>query len=102
MGNGPKDLGTHGVIEAFLRRARQRHLLQLGMDAGTYAATAAFFGAILLLLAGTQILNWWWPGALFLAAFCVAGWRLRGKVAPLYLVAQRVDRRLELHDAVSS
>jgi len=62
----------------------------------------ALFGVLALLVAGTHILNWYWPVALFGVGLAVGGYRLRNRVANGYRLLQVVDRRLDLSDALST
>lgn len=59
-------------------------------------------GAILLLLTGTQILDWWWPLVLFIAGAGISAWRTRKLMPSAYAVAQAVDRKLDLKDSIST
>lgn len=59
-------------------------------------------GAILLLLAGTQILDWYWVVLLAAASLGVGVYRLRKTIPSTYRLAQRIDRRLNLADALST
>ena len=52
---------------------------------------AAMAGAILLLLIGTQILDWWWPLALFIGGAAISAWRTMRFLPSPYSVAQLVD-----------
>jgi hypothetical protein len=63
------------------------------------AALAAF---ILLLILGTEILNWYWVVFIPVATFAIAAYRLRNRIPPLYVAAQIVDRRMDLADALST
>ena len=67
------------MIEALISRARRRYLANEFLAQGAYAASAGMAGLILLLIAGTQILDWpvlvgitrsRWP--LAATAFCAA------------------------------
>jgi hypothetical protein len=68
----------------------------------SFAAALALGGAILLLVTGTQILNWYWPVLLFAGSLAVGAYRARAKMLSAYQVAQRIDERLGLHDALST
>jgi len=59
-------------------------------------------GAILLLLTGTEILNWYWVLLLALASLGTGLYRLRATIPSTYTLAQRIDRRLSLADALST
>jgi hypothetical protein len=76
-----------------------RHLL---VQESSVAAEFAFGGAILLLVAGTQILNWYWLVLLFAGGLGVGAYRARRKILSAYQVAQSIDDRLKFHDALST
>src|SRR5260370_20263773 len=59
-------------------------------------------GAILLLVLGTQILNWYWPRLLLVVGLGVGVYRMRQRIPSLYRLAQQIDHRLDLHDALST
>jgi hypothetical protein len=76
-----------------------RHLL---VHEASYSAALALGGAVLLLLLGTQILNWYWLVILFAVSLAVGAYRARNKVLSPYQVAQSIDGRLGLHDTLST
>ncbi len=85
-----------------VRRARHRILANEAMRYLAYAGSAAFASLILLLIVGTQILDWEWLfllPAVMLGAGAYATWR---SVPSLYVVAQRVDSNLNLADTLST
>jgi len=59
-------------------------------------------GFIILLLAGTQVLDWRWLVLLPLAALVLGTLRVRRRLPSLYVVAQMVDHRLGFQDALST
>lgn len=59
-------------------------------------------GLILLLLLGTQILDWPWIAALVAASLVLGLRNLRRDAPSAYAVAQSVDRRMNLHDSLST
>jgi hypothetical protein len=71
-------------------------------DQSALALTIGMGGAILLLLAGTQILNWYWVVLLAVASLGIGLYRLRKTIPSTYRLAQRIDRRLSLADALST
>jgi len=72
------------------------------MAQGANAASAALVAFILLLLVGTQILDWRWI-VLITALAAAAGLYRAGKRLPSpYAVAQAVDHRLGLADTIST
>lgn len=91
-----------GAIYNFLKRARQRRMLMMALDQMAIAATAGLVCAILLLITGTQFLDWYWPVLLFAAALSVLVLRLRKRLPSVYGVAHEIDARLGLHDALST
>ena len=66
------------------------------------AISAGAAGLILLLLVGTQILNWQWPLLLLSAVFGFGFYRVTRRILPSYSVAQMLDRSLELQDRLST
>lgn len=95
-------LGHQGILVDFVRRARRRLIANLVCEQLVLALAAGFGGAILLLLLGTQVLDWYWPVLLFAAGFLLGVVRLRGRIPSAYTAAQRVDHRLQLEDALST
>ena len=89
-------------LERLLNRAKQRHLINVAVAEFGLAACIAAAGAILLLVFGTQILNWYWPALLVAVAFGVAASRIRQRALSEYRIAQAIDRKLDLKDAVST
>ncbi|HYZ86515.1 MAG TPA: hypothetical protein VE621_19030, partial [Bryobacteraceae bacterium] len=91
-----------GAIIAFLNKVRRRRLFMLVLDQAAIAVTAGLLGAMVLLVTGTQFLDWWWPALLVLGSFSFGVARLRGRVPSIYQIAQQTDERLRLHDALST
>lgn len=85
-----------------LDTARRRHLVQLVVDQTGIALGAAFVGAVFLLLLGTQILDWYWLVALFGVSFTIGFWRTMRRIPTRYRIAQIIDGRMSLHDALST
>jgi hypothetical protein len=85
-----------------IRRGRRRQASQLLIHSASFAAVIALAGVIVLLLVGAQILNWYWLVALFAAGLGSGAYRLRGSLLTPYQIAQSVDRRLALKDALST
>jgi hypothetical protein len=90
---------TLGVL---LNRARRREVSQLALDVTALATGVLMAGAIVLLLAGTEILNWYWLVLLFGASGAVGVYRLRKTISSRYALAQRIDRRMQLADELST
>ena len=76
-----------------------RHLL---FHQASFAASLGLGGAILLLILGTQILNWYWPVLLFVVSLAAGAYRARNKFLSHYEVAQSMDRQLGFHDSLST
>ncbi len=57
---------------------------------------------ILLLLFGTQILDWYWLPVVFVIGIGVGVWKIMKAAPTVYQVAQRIDHSLGLHDALST
>ena len=72
------------------------------LDQSALALTIGMGGVILLLLAGTQILDWYWVVLLTLVSLGAGLYRLRSRIPSVYQLAQRIDRRLNLADALST
>jgi len=90
------------ALTDLIRRGQRRQVRHLLVQEASFSAALALGGAILLLLTGTQILNWYWPVLLFAGSLAVGAYRARAKLLSSYQVAQRMDDRLNLHDALST
>ncbi|HEY3743319.1 MAG TPA: hypothetical protein VGL53_25910 [Bryobacteraceae bacterium] len=77
-------------------------MFQLTFEQLAVALAAVFAGAILLLLVGTQILDWYWLALLFAASFGYGLWSVMKRAPSQYQIAQLIDARLHLYDAVST
>jgi hypothetical protein len=89
-------------VGRLIGEARRRILTNELFAQGANASSAALGALILLLLLGTEILSW--PVVLFvpLAAIGIGLCRVRRRVPQPYGVAQVVDRRLNLADALAT
>ena len=67
-----------------------------------HAACVAAGGLVVLLLLGTQVLDWRWLAGLLAASLLYGFQRTRRQMPSPYQVAQAVDRNLALHDALST
>ncbi len=90
------------MIEALVRRARRRYIGNELLAQGAYAVSAGMAGVILLLIAGTQILDWPFLVAITLGTLAIGAYRTLRRVPSSYVIAQLVDRRLSLADALST
>lgn len=85
-----------------IRRGRRRQMSHLLIDASSFATVVAMAGAIVLLVVGAQILNWYWLVLLFVGSLAVSAYRSRTKLLSAYQVAQSIDRQLDFKDAIST
>ena len=90
------------TLTELVRRGRRRSLLHLFLDQLALSIAIAFGGSILLLLLGTQILNWYWLVALFAVSLAVGLWRSQSRIPSAYGVARSIDHRLKLNDSLST
>jgi hypothetical protein len=95
-------LAGTGIIYRFLRGARRRHLTNLSFEYLAVATALGAAGTILLLLVGTQVLDWYWPVLLFLGGVAGGLIHARRRYLSDYRLAQHVDRQLGLADRVST
>lgn len=89
-------------LSRLLSQARARELALLALDKGALALTIILGGAAVLLLAGTDILSWYWLALLVVASLAAGAYFLRKSISSSYVLAQRIDKRLELADALST
>jgi hypothetical protein len=89
-------------VLTLIRRARRRLVYNELLAQGVIAASAALAALIILLILGTEILNWYWLVLIPAAAVGVAIYRVRRHVPSLYVSAQVVDRRMNLADSLST
>jgi hypothetical protein len=95
-------VSERSALADLIRRGRRRQLRHLLVQEASLSAALALAGAILLLVAGSQILNWYWPLLLFSGSLAVGAYRARARMLSAYQVAQRIDDRLGLHDTLST
>jgi len=93
---------SHPSLTNLLERARRRLFGQLALDKGALALVIGMAAVILLLLIGTQILDWYWPILIVAVSLGVGIYRLRKSLPSLYVLAQRIDKRLGLADSLST
>jgi hypothetical protein len=95
-------LEDKSLVQILVAKARRRCITHLVLDQSAFALTIGMGGAILLLLVGTAILNWYWIVLLTLASLGAGLYRFRKSIPSFYTLAQRIDRRLNLADALST
>lgn len=89
-------------MKDLLSKARARVIRHLVLDKGALALTIGMGGFILLLLAGTQVLNWYWPVLLAAVSLGIGIYQLRSRIPTRYQLAQRIDNRMALADSLST
>jgi hypothetical protein len=89
-------------VKQLLEQARKRVIGHLVLDKGALALTIGMGGAVLLLLIGTQILDWYWPVLLAAVSLGVGVYQLRKFIPSGYVLAQRIDRKMNLADSLST
>ena len=89
-------------LRDFLSRTRRRAVAGVLLDQAVVAAGAGFAGTVLLLLVGSQILDWYWVLLLCAGTFLFGLYRTLHRIPSEYRLAQQVDRRLELGDYLST
>jgi hypothetical protein len=90
------------AVAHLLQRARRRQCVQLVFEQAGVALGVGFGGLVILLLIGTQVLEWYWLFILFAGALVLGGWRVVRLMPEPYRIAQILDARLRLYDAVST
>jgi hypothetical protein len=96
------DIVRGRTVLALVRRAWRRLLFNELLRQGANSASAAFAAIILLLLLGAQILDWRVAILIPVTAAAIGLYRVRRRLPDSYLVAQIIDRRLNLADTLST
>jgi hypothetical protein len=91
-----------GSLDDILKRARRRYVTNLLLQQAGIACSAGAAGVLILLLVGTQILDWQWPVALFIAVLTLGVYRVTRRRISQYGIAQKLDQALTLEDRVST
>jgi hypothetical protein len=90
------------MMEALIRRARRRYIANELLAQGAYALSAGMAGVIVLLVTGTQILDWPFLVAIIGGTMALGTFRTLRHIPTPYVIAQLVDRRLFLADTLST
>lgn len=85
-----------------MENARRRVVSQLVLDKGSLALAIGMGVLVLLLIAGTQVLDWYWPLLIALVSLGIGVYQLRKNLPSVYQLAQRIDHKLGLADALST
>jgi hypothetical protein len=89
-------------IPEVARRARRRLFWNEVLAQGTCALSVGLGAVVLLLVLGTQLLDWRWLVVLPAATLGIGVYRTSRRLPGLYPAAQLLDRRLHLADAIST
>ena len=89
-------------VEGVVRSAWTRRLLVVMVERTAIAAAVVLAALVLMLLVGTQVLDWKWLLLLGAVGLGIAGYQVRQRLLGHYRVAQILDRRLQLADALST
>jgi hypothetical protein len=89
-------------IPEVARRARRRLFWNEVLAQGACALSVGMGAVVLLLVLGTQLLDWRWLTLLPIVTLGIGVHRTLRRLPGLYPAAQLVDRRLQLADAIST
>ncbi len=89
-------------VKSLIESSRRRLHLQIFSSQALVALSIGAAGLVLLLILGTQVLNWYWPLLLGALSFGYLVYRVWNRLPDSYQAAQIVDRRLQTHDLFSS
>ncbi len=102
MGASDNRVSYTSPLAALVRSARRKHFLQIFVDEAGLALAIAFGAAVVLLVLGTDLLNWYWVAALLGVGACLGVLRGRKRVASSYEIARKLDQNLALNDTLST
>lgn len=89
-------------IETLVASARRRMVWNTVLEQAALAVTAGLAGFIALLVFGSEALDWRWIVVLTGVALVAGLYRTARRIPGPYEVAQRLDRKLECADALST
>ncbi len=89
-------------VTSLIESARRRLQIQILSSQFLLALSIGAGGLVLLLILGTQVLDWYWPLVLFVVSMGVLLYRVWSKLPSAYSAAQIVDQRLRSFDLFSS
>ena len=92
----------YGSLAELLQKARRRLIADVLLDRVVFAVAAGLAGVTVILLAGTDVLGWYWAVASALVALAAGLFLSRKRVPTIYQAAQKVDARLRLADTLST
>jgi hypothetical protein len=102
MGASDNRVSHNSPLAALVQSARRKHALQILADEAGLALAIAFGGAIILLVFGTELLDWYWIAGLLLVSSCIGIFRGRKRIATQYEIARKLDQNLALNDSLST
>jgi hypothetical protein len=89
-------------VRIVVKSAYRRRFQVVQTEQLSSAVTLVLCGAILMLLFGTQILNWYWLALLATIGLAFVAVRVKNRQLTRYRVAQILDQRLQLSDTLST
>lgn len=93
---------TEQMLHQLIQRARRRFLTNEIFAQIALALSVVMAGAILLLLLGTQLLDWRLLLVISVLSFGLGVYRVCRRIPSPYRISQLVDRRLGLFDSLST
>lgn len=102
MAASQKGLKNNTALLSLMARARRRQSFQLFTNEAAFAIAVIAGGATLLLAVGTELIAWYSLALLLFAGIALAVYRTRRGRESEYRIAQRLDRNLQLNDALST
>jgi len=97
-----KTMSDQRPLDDLIARTRRRAVWNLLLRQAALAVTVTSAGVLVLLIVGTQILNWPWLVFLFLGSLAFGAVRSLRRLPSRYETAQRVDHFLSLKDTIST
>ena len=88
--------------EQVVRSAWTRRLLVIALERTAIAVAVVLGAFVLMLLVGTEVLDWHWLILLAVVGLAIAGYQIRQRLLGHYRVAQLLDGRLQLADSLST
>jgi len=94
---------THpGPLQDLLHKAHRRCVTQLAIEGLLLALAVGFGASVIVLLAGTEMLGFYWIAIAAVAGAGIGFYFLRKNTPADYAVAQKMDDRLKLADTLST
>ncbi|MGC8792339.1 MAG: hypothetical protein ACP5U2_02985 [Bryobacteraceae bacterium] len=100
---GEGGLSTTGeALQMLARRLVRRRWANVALAQGSWALSLGVAALIVLVAAGAQVVEGWWLAAWTVGTTAIALARVLGRRPRPYPLLQEVDRRLQLHDTLST